>query len=64
MVENFGAENMTEDEEEQYYGTEAHMRKVLDVVLNHSAGKFGLQNGKGQPYEALLTVDLTGTVIL
>ena len=57
MVENFGAENMTEDEEEQYYGTEAHMRKVLDVVLNHSAGKFGLQNGKGQTYEALLTVD-------
>lgn len=31
------------------------MLKVLDVILNKSYHKLGFQNGKGKPYEALLT---------
>ena len=37
------------------YENEAHMLKVLDVILNKSYHKFGFQNGKGETYEALLT---------
>ncbi len=39
------------------YDSKTHMRKVLDIILNHSETKFGLQNGKGKTYEAFLTVD-------
>ncbi len=39
------------------YDTKTHMRKVLDIILNHSETKFGLQNGKGKTYEVFLTVD-------
>lgn len=31
------------------------MREVLNVVLNNSYAKFGMQNGRGRTYEALLT---------
>ena len=37
------------------YDNEAHMLKVLDVILNKSYHKLGFQNGKGKTYEALLT---------
>lgn len=57
MVENLGAEGMTEEEEEEYYISETHMRRVLDVILNRSYSKFGMENGRGQTYEAILTVD-------
>lgn len=32
------------------------MRQVLDVVLNQSYTKLGMQNGKGRTYEGILTV--------
>lgn len=56
-VENLGPENINPDEEEQYYHSEGHMRSVVNVILNKSLSKFGMQNGKGQTYEAMLTVE-------
>ena len=56
MVENLGAEGLTEEEEARRYETEAHMRSVLKVILNRSYSKFGMENGRGRTYEALLTV--------
>ena len=56
MVENLGPDGMKPDEEEQFYETETHRRAVLDVILNKSYTKFGMQNGRGQTYEAILTV--------
>lgn len=56
MVENLGAEGLTEEEEARQYETEAHMRSVLEVILNRSYSKFGMENGRGRTYEALLTV--------
>lgn len=38
------------------FETEEHMRQVLDVVLNQSYTKLGMQNGKGRTYEGILTV--------
>lgn len=54
MVETMGTKG---DVDPAAYGTKTHMRKVLDIILNHSETKFGLQNGKGKTYEAFLTVD-------
>ena len=54
MVENLGPRN--DDADDSVFETEAHMRKVLDVILNQSYSKFGMQNGKGRTYEGLLTV--------
>ena len=56
MVENLGPKGMSLDEERQFYETEVHRRAVLDVILNHSYAKFGMQNGRGKTYEAILTV--------
>lgn len=56
MVENLGPKGLSQIEEQSLYGTETHMRSVLDVVLNQSYSKFGIQNGRGRTYEALLTV--------
>lgn len=56
-VENLGHKGVSKDEEEKYYHTENHMRKVLDVILNRSLAKFGMQNGRGKTYEAMLTVE-------
>ena len=56
MVENLGAKGMKESDESQNYDTETHMRNVLNVILNQSYHKFGMQNGRGQTYEGLLTV--------
>lgn len=57
MVENLGAEGLSEDEKARMYGTKTHMQSVLNVVLNQSTTKFGMQNGRGRTYEAILTVD-------
>ncbi len=57
MVENLGAKNLSEDEEVATYGTEKHMRNVLDTIINKSYTKLGMQNGKGRSYEAMLTVE-------
>ncbi len=56
-VENLGPKGVSKDEEEKYYHTENHMRNVLDVMLNRSLAKFGMQNGRGKTYEAMLTVE-------
>ena len=55
MVENLGPKN--EDAGDSVFESEAHMRKVLDVILNQSYSKFGMQNGKGRTFEGLLTVN-------
>lgn len=56
-VENLGPKDIDKDDEEKYYRSEKHMRNVLDVILNQSMAKLGMQNGKGQTYEAMLTVE-------
>lgn len=57
MVENLGPKGLSSEEENRIYGTETHMRSVLNVILNQSYSKFGMQNGRGRTYEALLTVN-------
>lgn len=59
MVENLGAKDLSDEEAKKVYETEEHMRKVLNVILNHSYDKFGMNNDKGRTYEAILT---TGTI--
>jgi len=56
MVENLGPKGISPEEEERLYDTETYMRSVLNVILNQSYAKFGMQNGRGRTYEALLTV--------
>ena len=56
-VENLGPKDVKPDEEEAYYHSEGHMRNVLNVILNQSLSKFGMQNGRGKSYEAMLTVE-------
>ncbi|MBD5549344.1 MAG: type I restriction endonuclease subunit R [Lachnospiraceae bacterium] len=55
MVENLGAKDLSDDEAKKIYETEEHMRKVLNVILNQSYDKFGMNNDKGRTYEAILT---------
>ncbi len=57
MVENLGVKNRNADNDKKLYETEVHMRKVLNVILNQSYEKFGMKNGRGKTYEALLTTD-------
>lgn len=45
-----------EDEDYAIYEQESHMLSVLNTILNQSYTKFGMNNGKGKTYEALLTV--------
>ena len=54
MVENLGPKK--EDVDDAVFETEEHMRQVLDVVINQSYTKLGMQNGKGRTYEGILTV--------
>lgn len=54
MVENLGSKN--EVENAGTFDTKKHMRQVLNIILNHSYNKFGLNNGRGKTYEAILTV--------
>ena len=56
-VENLGPKGIKEEDEDSYYHSEKHMRSVVDVILNQSYAKFGMQNGKGNAYEAMLTVE-------
>ena len=54
MVETLGHKD--KDTDESVYEDKKHMRSVLDVILNHSYTKFGMEKGKGRSYEAILTV--------
>ena len=55
QVEHNGPKTMSDETDSKLYDNEAHMLKVLAVVLNKSYHKLGFQNGKGKTYEALLT---------
>lgn len=54
MVENLGPKD--ENVSVELFESETHMRNVLQTILNQSYSKFGMQNGKGRTYEAILTV--------
>lgn len=56
-VENLGPKDISKDDEEKYYHSDNHMRNVLNIILNQSLSKFGMQNGRGKTYEAMLTVE-------
>lgn len=56
-VENLGPKDIKVEEEDAYYHSDKHIRSVLNVILNQSMSKFGMQNGRGQTYEAMLTVE-------
>lgn len=45
-----------EDIPDAAYENEEHMLAVLDQILNKSQNKFGMKNGEGEAYEAMLTV--------
>lgn len=55
QVEHNGPKNITDETDSSQYDNEAHMLKVLDVILNKSYYKLGFQNGKGMTYECMLT---------
>lgn len=55
QVEHNGPKNILDETDTSAYENEAHMLKVLDVILNKSYNKLGFQNGKGKTYEGLLT---------
>ena len=55
QVEHNGPKTMSDETDSKLYDNEAHMLKVLDVILNKSYHKLGFQNGKGKTDEALLT---------
>ena len=55
QVEHNGPKTMSDETDSKLYDNEAHMLKVLDVILNKSYHKLGFQNGIGKTYEALLT---------
>ena len=55
QVEHNSPKHMADETDSSVYETEAHMLKVLDIILNKSYHKFGLQNGKGETYEGMLT---------
>lgn len=55
QVEHDGPKSIADETDSSAYDNEAHMLKVLDVILNKSYHKLGFQNGKGKTYEGLLT---------
>lgn len=55
QVEHNGPKNIVDETNVAIYDNEAHMLKVLDVILNKSYHKLGFQNGKGMTYEGILT---------
>lgn len=55
QVEHNGPGNIADETDSRAYDNEAHMLKVLDVILNKSYYKFGFPRGKGLTFEAILT---------
>lgn len=55
QVEHNGPKDVAEETDSSVYDNEAHMLRVLDIILNKSCHKLGFQNGKGQTYEGMLT---------
>lgn len=56
MVENLGAKDIPPEKADAVYSSLTHKYAVLDNILNKSYTKFGMANGRGKTYEALLTV--------
>ena len=56
-IENLGPKGLEAEDAYKYYHSENHMRNVLNVILNQSASKFGIQNGRGKTYEGMLTAE-------
>ena len=50
-----GVDPASEDIDQDFYEKESHMLMVLNTMLNKSNEKFGIKNGKGNTYEAILT---------
>lgn len=44
------------NEDYSIYNTKEHMLGVIDTIINKSSEKFGLNNGPGKTYQAILTV--------
>ncbi|SPT71817.1 Type-1 restriction enzyme R protein [Anaerobiospirillum thomasii] len=55
MIENLGV-NPKSNTDFEIEGSLEHMRTVLDVILNKSQHKLGLNLGRGNTFEGLLTV--------
>lgn len=58
QVEHIAAPGLDKNDSNEninIYKQEQHMLRVLDLIINKSGNKFGLQNGRGQTYEAILT---------
>lgn len=53
QVEHNGPKDIADETDKNAYGNEAHMLKVLDVILNKSYHKLGFQNGRGMTYEGM-----------
>lgn len=53
MVETLGAKKEVDP---AAYESEKHMRSVLEIILNQSYAKLGMERGKGRSYEGILTV--------
>ena len=55
--DGFGLENVLIQNRliDSIYEDEGHMLKVVDFIINKSAGKLGLNRGKGNTYTAILT---------
>ena len=56
MVENLGPKDVPPEQAEAVYSSISHKYEVLKTILNKSYTKFGMANGRGKTYEALLTV--------
>ncbi len=56
MVENLGPKDVPPEQAEAVYSSLTHKYAVLGTILNKSYTKFGMANGRGKTYEALLTV--------
>jgi type I restriction enzyme R subunit len=68
QVEHLGPKNIQIDENGEnvnedlsLYSKPAHMMEVLTIILNRCSEKFGIKNGPGHTYEAILT---TGSIPL
>ncbi|WP_455528233.1 type I restriction endonuclease subunit R [Huintestinicola sp.] len=60
QTEHLGVKNLSSDDSNEdlsIYDTETHMLEVLNTIINKSREKLGFKNGRGQTYEALLTVN-------
>ena len=58
QVEYLGETGLDSDDANENiaaYDTEPHMLQVLDVIINKTCNKFGIQNGCGRTYDAILT---------